>query len=98
LENFEGASEEDRLQALPQFFALFKLFENAWFQQRQGTLDQEQWEGWDAYIRTYYHLPGVKSWWAMRRVAFAVGFRRYLESTEPMPEMVPLTRVIRGKP
>jgi hypothetical protein len=97
VENLEDASEEDRLRALPQVFALFKLFENAWFQQRQATLDPEQWQGWDAYIRTYYHRPGVKSWWVMRRGAFAPGFRNYLESTEPVPEMPKLSELIRGK-
>lgn len=97
MDDLEGASEEDRLRALPQFFALFKLFENAWFQQRQGTLDREQWRGWDAYIRTYYHHQGIKSWWLMRRAAFAPGFRDYLEGTEPIRDMTPLTELIRGK-
>ena len=98
VENLESASEDDRLRALPQLFALFKLFENAWFQQRQGTLDREQWQGWDAYIRTYYHRPGVKSWWLMRRAAFAPGFRDYLESSEPIGEMTKLSELIQGKP
>lgn len=98
VENLESASEEDRLRALPQLFALFKLFENAWFQQRQGTLDREQWQGWDAYIRTYYHRPGVKSWWLMRRAGFAPGFRDYLESSESIGEMTNLSELIQGKP
>ena len=98
VENFEEATEEDRLRALPQVFALFKLFENAWFQQRQGTLDREQWQGWDAYIRTYYHRPGVKSWWSKRRATFAAGFRNYLESTKPVPDLPKLSELIQGKP
>jgi hypothetical protein len=98
VEDLESASEEDRLRVLPQFFALFKLFENAWFQERQRTLDPEQWRGWDAYIRSYYHRPGVKSWWLMRRAAFAPGFRDYLEGTEPVSDMTPLTQLLQGKP
>jgi len=97
MEDLESSSEDDRLRALPQFFALFKLFENAWFQQRQGTLDREQWRGWDAYIRTYYHHKGIKSWWLMRRAAFAPGFRDYLEATEPISDMTPLGQLIQGK-
>ena len=53
-ENWNAASDEDRARTLPLIFATFKLFENARFQQRQGTLDRQQWEGWDAYIRIYY--------------------------------------------
>ena len=96
-EDWHGASEEDRLRAMAVLFPLFKLFENAWFQKRQGTFDPQQWEGWDAYMRMYFHRPGVKIWWQMRRTAFASGYRDYIESTEAMPDMVPLHRLIRGK-
>jgi hypothetical protein len=98
VEDWHGATEEDRLRAIAVLFAIFKLFENAWFQQRQGTLDREQWQGWDLYIRAYYHRPGVKTWWSLRRGMFAAGFREYLEATEPIAEAVPLTELIRGKP
>jgi len=37
-------------------------------------------------------------WWKMRRAAFASGFRDYIEATKPMPDMIPLGQVIRGKP
>ena len=98
IEDWHGATEEDRLRAVAVLFPIFKLLENAWFQQRQGTLDREQWQGWDLYIRAYYHRPGVKAWWSLRRGMFAAGFRDYLETTEPIAEAVPLTELIQGKP
>ena len=98
VENWQGASEEDRSRAVATLLALFKLFENAWFQKRQGTLDREQWEGWDLYIRVYFHRPGVQVWWAGRRGMFAVGFRNYVESTQPVTGVTPLSQLIRGKP
>ena len=97
VEDWHGAKEDDRLRAIAALFTLFKLFENAWFQQRQGTLDREQWQGWDLYIRAYYHRSGVKIWWSLRRGMFAVGFRDYLEATVPIPEAVPLKELIQGK-
>jgi len=96
-ENWNGASDEDRARTLPLIFALFKLFENAWFQQRQGTLDRQQWAGWDAYIRIYYHRPRVKTWWTMRRAAFAEGFRNYLEKRQPVEDLPPISQLIRGE-
>jgi hypothetical protein len=96
-ENWDEATEEERLRALPFIFATFKLFENAWFQQRQGTLGGEEWQGWDAYIRTYYHRPGIKTWWRMRQPAFALGFCDYLEKTEPIAAMTSLGQLIQGK-
>ena len=41
VEDWHGATDDDRTRALPLFFSTFKLFENAWFQQRQGTLDPQ---------------------------------------------------------
>ena len=96
VDDWEGSSEDDRWRALPLIFATFKLCENAWFQKQQGTLDAAQWEGWDAYTRTYFHRPGLQTWWKMRKNAFAQGFRDYLESTEPVPGMSSLSEVARG--
>jgi hypothetical protein len=96
VEDWQGATDDDRMRALPLFFSTFKLFENAWFQQRQGALDPQQWQGWDAYIRMYYHRPGVKVWWQLRRAAFAAGFRDYVESSEPINELPSVTELIRG--
>ena len=97
VEDWYGATGDDRMRALPLFFSTFKLFENAWFQQRQGTLDPQQWQGWDAYIRMYYHRPGVKAWWRLRRAAFAAGFRDYVESSEPVNELPSVAQLIRGE-
>jgi len=98
IEDWNSASEEDRIRTVAVLLAVFKLFENAWFQKRQGTLDAQQWEGWDAYARMYFHLPGVKTWWQLRRAAFAHGFRNYIETSRPIAEMTPLSEIIRGKP
>ena len=97
VEDWHGVTEEDRARSLSFMFPTFKLFENAWFQQRQGTLDKQQWEGWDAYIRMYYHRPGVKTWWSLRKMAFAPGFRHYLEATEPINGVLSIGELIRGK-
>jgi hypothetical protein len=91
------ASQDDREIALPFIFATFKLFENAWFQQRQGTLDRQQWKGSDVYIRIYFHRPGVKTWWSMRKMAFAPGFRSYLEATGPVSGVMSIGEMIRTK-
>ena len=96
-EDWHGASEADRLRAVSMLFTMFKVFENAWFQQRQGTLDAEQWEAWDLHIRVYYHRPGVKTRWSLRRTMFAAGFRSYIEVTEPIADLPPLSELIPGK-
>jgi len=76
--------------------AVFKHFENCWFQSRSRTLDSEQWEGWDALMRTLFHTPGAQTWWRARRMVFASTFRDYLESTEPVPGVLPVNQMIGG--
>jgi hypothetical protein len=98
VDDWHGATEEDRTRAVATLFITFKLFENAWFQQRQGTLEREQWEGWDLHMRVYYHRPGVQVWWADRRGMFAAGFRKYIEATKPVTSVSPLSELIRGRP
>jgi hypothetical protein len=98
IEDWNGVTSEERTRLLFLFFASFKLFQNAWFQKRQGTLDPQQWEGWDALIRMYYHRPGIKTWCPMRSAAFAVGFRNYIERSEPLSDLAPISEIIRGQP
>jgi hypothetical protein len=94
VQDWERASDEERLRAVSFLFATFKFFENAWFQQRQGTLDPEQWLGWDVYIRLYFHQPGVQTWWRLRKVAFAPGFCQYLERTLPLEGAASIAQLI----
>jgi hypothetical protein len=98
IKDWNAASEEDRIRTVGVLLATFKLFENAWFQRRQGTLDPLQWEGWDSYARMYFHLPGVKTWWVLRRATFAAEFRDYVETSEPIKDLPALSEIIRGKP
>ena len=96
-EDYHHATNEDLLRSLPLLFSLFKLFENAWFQHCQGTLDPGQWQGWDAYIRMYFHRPGIQDWWRLRRAAFAPGFQNYLESSKPVSELQSAAQLIRNR-
>ena len=93
----------ETVSAIAQIIAAIGVIASLFYlavQIRQNTrsLDAQQWEGWDAYARMYFHLPGVKTWWQLRRAAFAYGFRNYLETSQPIAEMVPLSEIIRGKP
>ena len=96
-EDYHNAANEDLMRAFPLLFSLFKHFENAWFQHCQGNLDPGQWQGWDAYIRMYYHRPGLKDWWQLRRAAFAPGFQEYLENSKPVSELQSAAQIIRSR-
>jgi hypothetical protein len=82
--DWSSASRDDRIIAHYFLFSLFKLLENAWYQQKAGILDQAHWLGWESLLRKYYHAEGVRRiWWPSRRHAYSPEFQKYLAGTKP---------------
>jgi hypothetical protein len=88
VEDWRSVSYEDRSQLVYLLFSVFKLFENLFYQFRQGTLEPGLWEGWRRLILSYYTMPGVQTWWEMRRGAFSAEFCEFLE-TSPKEGLLP---------
>src|SRR5438552_10700384 len=82
--DWSSASREERIIAHYFLFSLFKLLENAWYQQKAGILDQAHWLGWENLLRKYYHSEGVRRvWWRSRKHAYSADFQKYLAGTKP---------------
>jgi hypothetical protein len=82
------ASREERIVAHYFLFSLFKLLENAWYQQKAGILDQAHWLGWESLLRKYYHAEGVRRvWWRSRKHAYSPEFQKYLAGTKPPEDL-----------
>jgi len=94
LQDWNSATELERARYASFILGYFKLFENAWFQMRKGTLERDQWEGYDAFLRTVWVHPTVKEWWSMRRTFFAPGFRQYVENCEEAPGVPSLGELV----
>src|SRR5215475_6763878 len=74
--DWASANREERIVAHYFLFSLFKLLENAWYQQKAGILDQVHWLGWESLLRKYYHAEGVRRvWWPSRRHAYSPEFQ-----------------------
>ena len=85
VKDWGSASRDERILAHFFLFSYFKLIETAWYQRKAGTLEAEQWAGWERVVRMFYHSEGVRSvWWPNRRHAYSPAFQKYLsESTPP---------------
>jgi len=82
--DWSSATREERIIAHYFLFSLFKLLENAWYQQKAGILDQAHWLGWESLLRKYYHAEGVRRvWWHSRKHAYSPEFQKYLAGTKP---------------
>jgi hypothetical protein len=94
LQDWNSATELERARFASFILGYFKLFENAWFQMRKGTLERDQWEGYDAFLRSVWVDPIVKTWWSMRRTFFAPGFRQYVESCKEAPSVPSFSELV----
>jgi hypothetical protein len=79
---FAAFSDADKLVFLTVAFAYFKHYENMFLQHQEGFLNTEDWNAWTTHMLMYWRMPGVQMWWRLRRMAFAPGFRQFLESSE----------------
>jgi hypothetical protein len=86
--DWSSATREERIIAHYFLFSLFKLLENAWYQQKAGILDQAHWLGWESLLRKYYHSEGVRRvWWPSRKHAYSPEFQNFLSGTKPPKEL-----------
>jgi hypothetical protein len=72
---------EEQVQVMYLLTQLFRNWENAYYQYRQGTLEPWLWESWQHVVLSYFHRPGVQDWWKLRRAAYSKPFREFLESS-----------------
>ena len=92
--DWSSANREQRIIAHYFLFSLFKLLENAWYQQKAGILDQAHWLGWDRLLRKCYHSEGVRRvWWPSRRHAYSPDFQEYLAATRPPEDLGSLAEI-----
>ena len=90
--DWASATREERIVSHYFLFSLFKLLENAWYQQKAGILDKAQWLGWETMLRKYYHADGVRRvWWPGRKHAYSPEFQKFLSGTKPPDELGSLT-------
>ncbi|HEX4881328.1 MAG TPA: hypothetical protein VFV18_03175 [Porticoccaceae bacterium] len=78
--NFEQLDPVQRLQFALLHVALFRNYENIFYQHAQGAIDDHVWEGWAYRMRATFVLPGVRAWWTPQRDSYSDAFRDFLEA------------------
>lgn len=78
--NFEQLDPVQRLQFALLHVALFRNYENIFYQHAQGAIDNHVWEGWAYRMRATFALPGVRAWWPPQRDSYSDAFRDFLEA------------------
>jgi hypothetical protein len=76
----KGMTDEELLRFSFLMAGLFKIWENAFYQHKSGFLDERAWQSNVQWMLTWYHLPGVRTWWSVRKDLFAQEFQTFVEA------------------
>lgn len=88
MEDFESLTAEEKARVSQLFFMSFHYFENMFYQNQKGYLENDVWTGWKRLMLTYHARPGFQTWWAVRRDVFSESFVEFLR-TEKSDKAVP---------
>jgi len=80
MENYHQLSSDQKARISQIFFQCFRFFENMFYQNKKGYLDEEVWIGWKRLMLTYYSRPGFQTWWEHRREVYSEPFAVFLET------------------
>jgi len=58
----------------------FRLFEQLYYQNRDGGVESEVWDGFQNQLRDFAAYPGCADWWTTRAHWYGNGFRYFVES------------------
>ncbi|MEQ1854993.1 MAG: hypothetical protein ABL963_00905 [Longimicrobiales bacterium] len=81
----EGLPEADRLQFVAFIQRNYRVWEDAFYQHRQGRLDDPHWHSMDRQYSSFLSWPGVRWVWSIRREFYTPQFREYVDSLKPAP-------------
>ncbi len=77
----DALDDSVRPQVGMQFNALFRNYENIFYQWREGAISDDVWEGWSRQIRGAFWTPGVQLWWPTWQLYCHADFRTFLEDS-----------------
>ena len=80
LEDFSSLSADQKARVSQLFFMTFRNFENMYYQNRKGYLEEDLWIGWKRLMLTYYARPGFQTWWSIREDVYSQAFAEFLRT------------------
>ena len=76
-------SEPERIQYTLLLFALLRIYETLYYQNRLGTGERELLRSEEVNMRVIFSEPGVQQWWREQPFALDGDFRQYIDSLVP---------------
>ncbi len=81
----ESLSEAERLQFVAFVQRNYRVWEDAFYQRKQGRLDEPHWRSMERQYSSLLSWPGVRWVWSIRRDFYTPEFAAYVDGLEPGP-------------
>ncbi len=78
-------NQAERIQFIAFIQRNYRVWEDAFYQRRDGRLDEPLWCSMERQYAALLNWPGVQWVWSVRRDFFTPDFRDYVDSVEPGP-------------
>ena len=80
---------DEKFQFLTLLLSLYRRYENVFYQNRKGLLEDELWEGYSHSMISYLNTDGGKEFWTHRKESFSATFRAFLETSDAREVFIP---------
>jgi hypothetical protein len=78
-------TEAERLQFIAFMQRNYRVWEDAFYQMKQGRLDEPHWRSMERQYSSLLSWPGVRWVWSIRRDFYTPEFRAYVDALQPGP-------------
>ncbi|MDH4108192.1 MAG: hypothetical protein OEW35_07730 [Gammaproteobacteria bacterium] len=96
MNDFLSLDPDEKARVSQLFFMIFHYFENMYYQNRKGYLENDVWIGWKRLMLTYYGCAGFQAWWLLRKDVFSSRFVEFLaneRSDKPVASYFDITQM-----
>ena len=83
-DDFESLPEAERLQFISMVQGIMRVWEDAYHQHKERRLNDRVWNAMVVQFSAYLSLRGVRSVWAIRKMAYSEDFRAFVDSSPPL--------------
>ncbi len=82
IDNFEDLTPSKRIRFVVFMLSAFRIFEDGYFQWRQGRLENEAWESMLSPLVDFLTSDGALKVWELRKHQFRPDFVKYIDGRE----------------
>jgi hypothetical protein len=80
--SFKDLSDNEKFQFVTLLTSLYRRFENVYYQNNKGLLEDELWQGYRHSMCSFFNTDGGKEFWKVRKKSFSTSFGEFLEASD----------------